>query len=316
MRTFAEKIDLTGPEIHPDAISADSRTDDQIDDNVEAVSGDNQTAAFLPLPSFTSTVEKLEELADTAEDFLDQVGTGITSFLASAISISTPGVAPSLKPKNVLYDRKTAAIAELRKNPSRFIEDLGKLPPQGSADTDLARRFADYRKVFSVSNYSPSIARLLNDDEDFEKLHKRIVPSQVTNDDFWLRYFFHVSEIERDEEARKRLLNAAPLNEEEVAWESEDEPDKETVEVGTVQPTSVAIILEDKSEPQPISPEAEPLVLERSSGDKRDVDTSESSYEIVSGQEATPEVQASIGGKKDKGLKTSDETSDWGDDWE
>ncbi|KAJ3219361.1 hypothetical protein HDU67_001580 [Dinochytrium kinnereticum] len=271
--------------------------------------------------TIASTVANLEALADTAEDFLEHtlthVGSGITSFLTSAISISTPEASPNIsKTKAILYlvlrwlkliplryDRKTAAIAELWKAPLHFIED----PAKSSADVDFVKRYSDFRESFIISNHSTAIARLLNDNEDAERLYKRIG-----------------SEIEREEEARKRLLSATSVHEEEVGWESEDENDDQVPKADASETIPTESKPDDDNDqlksPELVNASATSVAIPSTSTsptiEKKDADVSESSYEIVSGVDSAPEVTAIEAEKKQKPPKAADDSSDWGDDWE
>ncbi|KAJ3105045.1 hypothetical protein HDU97_008653, partial [Phlyctochytrium planicorne] len=299
-----------------DALSLSPGDDAEPDGTANA----NQPTEEDPiLPSLSKTVANLEALADTAEDFLDQVGANISNFITSAVTISTPKATPnSSKAKNLHFDRKAASLAEIRKSPSLLLENP-------SAGSEAAARFNEFRESFSISTFSSSIARLLNDDEDFEKLHKRVVPSQVANEDFWLRYYFYVSEVEREEEARKRLMNAAPLNEEEVAWESDDEQPEDASEAAK-QASAIAhpapdealmSATDDAVVPAQAAVSTSAEVPPPSSSQQKkdhDISASESSYEIVNGEDKTPEtITDSETKEKSSGKNGGGDDSDWGD---
>jgi hypothetical protein len=37
------------------------------------------------------------------------------------------------------------------------------------------------------------------------------VPGEVPYDEFWMRYFFKIAEVEREEETRKRLMSGKSM---------------------------------------------------------------------------------------------------------
>ncbi|KAJ3412018.1 BSD domain-containing protein 1 [Chytridiales sp. JEL 0842] len=181
--------------------------------------------------SIVAAVEKLEALADTAEDYLEKglsdLTSGISSFFSQAISITpaeSDAQAPPLK-RNIILDRKSAAVAQVQKDASTFLHDpLSELNSPIASKKEAAIRYKHFRHSFIISNYSGKIARMINDDRDLNRMMDRIVPGEVPLTEFWARYFFKVSEVEREEDARKKLMSEANMNEnEEFTWDSDEE---------------------------------------------------------------------------------------------
>ncbi|KAJ3197403.1 hypothetical protein HK101_003829 [Irineochytrium annulatum] len=281
-----------------------------------------------------NAVAKFEELADRAEGMLDKFGTGLTTFLSNAVHIAPPESGPArASQRKIIYDRKSAAVAAVRKDTSTFLRDpLTLITSAVPSERDSAERFMVYRLGFNLSEHSATIARVLDDDSDFDKLLQRIVPSQVTAEDFWLRYFYRVSEVEREEETRKRLMMESNLNDEEVAWESdEDEATTaaEVPEVEAVEAPPPAASEETLTAPVPTPlPKPAGVLLVR-----RDGDSSDGGYEIVSRPgsaqgAATPAAEKSesslspvevapIRPSEEKRAPAAEgEGEGWGEDWE
>ncbi|KAJ3112169.1 hypothetical protein HDU96_004870 [Phlyctochytrium bullatum] len=124
-------------------------------------------------------------------------------------------------------------------------------------------------------------------------------------------------------------ITTATMDEEEVAWESDEDEEQKSgkqavfEEIGDVAKTETVPDNEDNEDNQ--SSESSKDKDEQTekaataSADKKEVDNSEASFEIVSGPESAPE-QASEPGKdskeRDNEGKEDKDGSDWGEDWE
>lgn len=53
------------------------------------------------------------------------------------------------------------------------------------------------------------------------------VPKQLSEEDFWLRYYFKISELKQSQATRVLLVKVGNLEEDEIDWSSEEE--KETL---------------------------------------------------------------------------------------
>lgn len=56
--------------------------------------------------------------------------------------------------------------------------------------------FGQWREKFTIEQYTDQISELLAENSDVRGLHSTLVPSELSNFDFWQRYFFrqHLSE--------------------------------------------------------------------------------------------------------------------------
>ncbi|KAJ3239719.1 BSD domain-containing protein 1 [Chytriomyces hyalinus] len=216
----------------------------------------DQAETFLEKVDVSETVHKIEALADKAEDFLESVEKGVWGFMSSAISMipSATGAASKTVPNksSIIFDRRTATILSLRHAESTYILDPSKPTSTATSELDLAQRYTEYKNRFDITHYSGQIARIFEDDHEVRALLTKIVPSKVNYDEFWMRYFFRVSEVDREEEARKRLMNDADLNEEEFAWDddSSDEEKDESTTADVQNPPSTQPEAERVTQPE------------------------------------------------------------------
>ncbi|ORY38647.1 hypothetical protein BCR33DRAFT_720657 [Rhizoclosmatium globosum] len=221
---------------------------DQAEDFLEHVDVSNRVHKIVDSVNVAETVQQIENIADKAEDFLESVETGVWNFLGSAMSKvsldvmslggTSTGVAKQGK-ANIIFDRKTATILALRHNAETFTVNPTLLPSNASpAMKDVAEQYIAFATAFEISVYSTQIARLLDEDAEVRTLMSKIVPSTVSYEEFWTRYFFRVQQVDREEEARKKLMNDATLTEEEVGWgDDSDEDEIEEQEPATAKPS-------------------------------------------------------------------------------
>ncbi|KAG2353661.1 hypothetical protein BDR07DRAFT_1454440 [Suillus spraguei] len=74
--------------------------------------------------------------------------------------------------------------------------------------------------------WSERITRTLSDPDDGQTLQETfdaLVPSVLSDEEFWTRYFFRVYQIEQEEIRRKALIHGAGQTEEDFSWEDDDD---------------------------------------------------------------------------------------------
>ncbi|KAJ3338245.1 hypothetical protein HDU93_009834 [Gonapodya sp. JEL0774] len=197
----------------------------------------------------TEVEKTLEEGLERGTQILSQVGMELTSWVRKAVTIS-PAVDESQKSRSIIYDRKHTIISQLRADPTTFLTSpisgvpgtiaspsrLGVSELSSSAQSEdpsfLEERFSTFSENFNVSAYAGEITRLLNVDSDLRRMMDRLVPSEVSYDTFWLRYYFRVAEIDFQEARRKKLVETvirAKMEEDSgFDWDADD--DKEIVD--------------------------------------------------------------------------------------
>ncbi|KAJ3130308.1 BSD domain-containing protein 1 [Physocladia obscura] len=234
------------------------RAEDFLDNvNVSKIVDKVNVSKIVDSVAVAQTVEKIELLADKAEDFLESVETGVWNFMSNAISTASSmiptniisgstGKKSSSVPKgSIIFDRKTATVITLRHAESTYLDDPSQIFPSANASStaekDQIQRFFAFKENFEISAYKVQISRLFDDDIEIRGLLAKLVPSAISYDEFWLRYFFKISEVDREEEMRKKLMNDADLNNEEFDWDatSEEEKEDEKAETATIVGKSI-----------------------------------------------------------------------------
>jgi len=138
--------------------------------------------------------------------------------------------------------------------------------------------------------WSTKIAAVLDDSDDGQALHatqSALVPSEMTNDTFWKRYFFRTHQIAQEEEKRKALIQGSIATEEDFSWEDDEDDD-----VSPSQKTAMlAQSLKSKSSTTTLQPsepslrkeeDAEKLAPNHASTNTSPRESSEESYDVVS----------------------------------
>ncbi|KAG9123714.1 hypothetical protein FRC07_014184 [Ceratobasidium sp. 392] len=66
------------------------------------------------------------------------------------------------------------------------------------------------------------VAEATEDSDALLAIKEQLVPSEITEDEFWKRYFFRVLQISEDEEKRKIILEAPTQSDDDFSWEDDD----------------------------------------------------------------------------------------------
>ncbi|EGF79060.1 expressed protein [Batrachochytrium dendrobatidis JAM81] len=159
-----------------------------------------------------------------------------------------------IPPAHLKYDRVQEMVDEMAKDPSTYTTDPRDLVQVKShlassklltSDSETyAMRFAQFESTFDRISKAGQIAVLMSNRSHacFEKYvdqcHAKFmvftslllclddtVPRVVSDSDFWTRYYFRVSEIEREDAARRQLLDhaaAGEATEDDFNWDSDD----------------------------------------------------------------------------------------------
>lgn len=148
------------------------------------------------------------------------------------------------------------------------------------------------------------------------------MPSELTADHFWTRYFFRLHQIEVDEERRKAVLQGAAAQgaEEVFSWEDEDD---ETLHPDT-NASSASINRTSSDSTTPISvtplPESAGLssTLSAATSHSASPRESEDSYEHMSqvSRDAASPVPRSSKKAVDPNVQDDDDSHDGDSDWE
>jgi len=124
-------------------------------------------------------------------------------------------------PEYFAHCRLQKLEAALRRDETCFLTD--------PAASDDAMEYVEWLETFEPTDHTDEQSELLNANPDFLKMHINLVPSQVTNSDFWVRYFWNREKIAIAEQRRIALLEKASTEvteEQEEGWADwEQEPE-------------------------------------------------------------------------------------------
>ncbi|KAJ3299659.1 hypothetical protein HK104_007878 [Borealophlyctis nickersoniae] len=273
-----------------------------------------------------SIVDEIGNLAEQAESLINTFSTGLTNFLSAAVTL-VPAPEEVRPQKRIIYDRKSALIESIRNNPATFLVDPASTESE-SANLELAARFKDFIGGYDARQHITTITRLLDESAELKQMLDRLVPHDVSYDDFWARYFFRVAQIEKEEETRRRVITDA-AEEEEFTWGTDDDEEEEgcaPVLDGKVEEKQESGVIEESSlegvNPGTESADQDAPIPANSppTPSKQSVDLTES-FELVSdpedgqGVKGVGEVNPATGSAKKKQVDGERSEDDWGD-WE
>ncbi|KAF7306175.1 BSD domain-containing protein [Mycena chlorophos] len=183
--------------------------------------------------------------------------------------------------------RAEALLKRLRHDP-----EIIKLDPE--ADAVIKENYTQWLATamkggLESDEWTAKITALLNDTPEGVALKANeaaLVPSVLTHEVFWKRYFFRVHQIEQEEEKRKALLQRSTAeSEEDFSWED----DEEASSPSKVAPASTVISVPSSGVPTPMTTSPR--------------ESSEESYDVVS--------DAAGGKDKKKEAESDGDDSDW-----
>ncbi|KAJ3733479.1 hypothetical protein DFJ43DRAFT_1067318 [Lentinula guzmanii] len=144
------------------------------------------------------------------------------------------------------------------------------------------------------------------DGKTLQSTLESLVPSELSKDEFWKRYFFRVHQIQAEEDKRKVLLQGTMENEDDFSWEDDEADDG-----------SASTLPKNNETPKAQPSDSDPAA-NKSSAPSSHLNTpantsprvsSEESYDVVSGN-------VSASGEKEDEKKAVEESSDGDSDWE
>lgn len=142
--------------------------------------------------------------------------------------------------------RKEMLLHRIRSEPAILLVDPSEPPAartSSSSDlsgeekkeihTDTSEAFASFLASvqnaggFASDDWKGKISCELDDEDGgiaLKQTYESIVPGKITEEAFWMRYFFRKQQIEEDEARRREILEGATQQEEEdFSWDMEDE---------------------------------------------------------------------------------------------
>lgn len=116
--------------------------------------------------------------------------------------------------------RKNAVMREIIKNPETFVIDLLKDFPEPYIAGTKEARFFEFKLAYNFDNKKADES--IKEYPELQRMVNNLVPLRVSINDFWMRYYFVVSEICLKDEQMKVLIGNVALDED-FKWDSDDE---------------------------------------------------------------------------------------------
>ncbi|KAI8900076.1 hypothetical protein BC833DRAFT_583216 [Globomyces pollinis-pini] len=127
----------------------------------------------------------------------------------------------------ISFDRTLSQIQAAGLDENTFIVD----PLQNENE---AIRFKNFSETFDQIGHAGKIARLLDEQPEIKLLMKSLIPVKVSEDQFWVRYYFRISELELAQATRARLVqsneNPENIDDDEVKWSSDEDDDEQNID--------------------------------------------------------------------------------------
>ncbi|EIM81669.1 uncharacterized protein STEHIDRAFT_125184 [Stereum hirsutum FP-91666 SS1] len=227
--------------------------------------------------------------------------------------------------------RKEAILRTLRTNP-----DILKVDPRAEPRTKVLFEEWESKDVESLEGtvqgeaWIEKIQKELETDMNALTATRDTLTSQegpaLTENEFWMRYFFRKYQIEQDEERRKALLEGSIEQEEDIGWEDDDDEatsptatgpsrnQSQQEEAKSEAPSTTAITAGDSAAPSTEQHLLAPATASTpGTGSPRE--SSEESYDMLSSSRTSnvgePPVKV-----KERARRTEDDDDDSGSDWE
>ncbi|KAJ3260108.1 26S proteasome non-ATPase regulatory subunit 9 [Boothiomyces macroporosus] len=169
-----------------------------------------------------SVINAIDEYAEKAEQLafegISKLGTGISSLFAAPKRTVTKSQS--------LVDRMESLKIQIGLDENTYLNDPLDNP-------ELAERFKEFQNSFDQIAHAGKIGGIVSQQPEIKKIMNDLVPSKIKDEDFWVRYFFQISELERQQAARELLMSGGinQAADDEVAWSSDDETPHQSMQM-------------------------------------------------------------------------------------
>ncbi|KAJ7287806.1 hypothetical protein C8J57DRAFT_1117863 [Mycena rebaudengoi] len=157
--------------------------------------------------------------------------------------------------------------------------------------------------------WGAKITAVLSESADSQALKANqdaLVPTEMTRETFWQRYFFRVHQISQEEEKRKALLQLSTESEEDFSWEDEEDSTPPTAKPATTSSYS----LPEKPSEKALEPLSAPPSETPTPANTSPRESSEESYDVVSSDNGSSSTKGKREPKK-TGEPDDGDDSDW-----
>ncbi|PVU90668.1 hypothetical protein BB561_004786 [Smittium simulii] len=175
--------------------------------------------------------------------FVKNLGSEIEILAKNAVTISNPDVINSEHINNKVSDslvekQRNNLLLDLQSNKYTFTIDPSKIDeekPENPSDKrvyplalqskEVSQQFIAFKEAFNLAQFQSKYKLLLETNQVTHDLFNELVPSELTEDDFWCRYYFRECQFDSEHERRLKLLREAvsKTHEDDFDWEMEDE---------------------------------------------------------------------------------------------
>jgi len=229
----------------------------------------------------------LEEAGEKTRIVTSQIG----SFINKVVEKVAPQM-PDDDEENLLVgtrkgvktlDAYQAKIFHLQTNPETYLT--------GADDEDEYKKFCEN---FSIDENKEELSGIMLDFKEVRSIYTKLVPDAVTHEDFWRRYFYKKSLIQKAEERRALLAERVDkLNNssQDLTWDVSDDENEEKEETEPIVKTPKEVefkSLQDSEEltaPQPESIRSEEQKSEEQKVKSEDQDPSKDLKEEINSEE-------------------------------
>ncbi|KAA0049413.1 protein DOS2 [Cucumis melo var. makuwa] len=125
------------------------------------------------------------------------------------------------KPRNLefkQYNRFNTQLIAIQRDLNTYLEEPNDI-----------ENYKNWKLGFVLEEKEKEIEDLVKESEDVRETYRTVVPSRISHDVFWSRYFYSFHKLKQAEEARVKLVKRAisAKDEEELSWDVEEDDDKE-----------------------------------------------------------------------------------------
>ncbi|KAK6333350.1 hypothetical protein TWF718_011164 [Orbilia javanica] len=283
-------------------------------------------------------ITEVQKAEDAADAYLAKMGTNLGNFLRDAVTIAPPteeeaAAAREAEKKDVLFETKGSEDNKRPIHTTRLDAQLHLLHTNldnFKSDPRSPKYAAEWVAGFSAEKKTEQIAKDLETYPELRSSMEKLVPGEVSYEEFWKRYYFLRGELDAEEQKRKELLKVAANEEEEVGWEEDsdeedddeedddeeddddddddDDEEDESEEEEETKPAPAAAAA-GKAIPKPTQkPSSDTLRAKSKPADIMSQPDSEASYDVVSG------APSNASGSPPKAQAKQEESDE--EDWE
>ncbi|EGC28834.1 hypothetical protein DICPUDRAFT_159669 [Dictyostelium purpureum] len=174
------------------------------------------------LKEFSTSI--MNDTSQILQSQYDTVKQYIPDSISNAMEDLKNGTAASNNDNNNNNNQPSGSTGTPIKSPTNY---LAKSLSFFTSDSNDIQEFEHWCESFDVDSHYVEIKTLLSSD-DIRSLYSSYVPSKISHQQFWLKYFYKQYKTQKEEEKRQLILQQVTQEkEEEVGWDDFDEEETE-----------------------------------------------------------------------------------------